>query len=149
MSHSLHVKNLAESWISRRLLVNSSESPVDFQWIPSSLLEIPSKLDRIHWKPTGMSPEFTSNRLEIKDSTQCVTCTLGSAIELPEVLRNTTGNKAHYAVFWIGLVFVSGRNTTYYALFQHIFIWEYCILSLVVGILHSMHCCFFPGRKLN
>ena len=30
--------------------------------------------------------------------------TLGSAIELLSVLRNTTRNKAYYAVFWIGLV---------------------------------------------
>ena len=34
--------------------------------------------------------------------------TLGSAIELPEVLRNTTRT---HPVFWIGLVLFSGRNT--------------------------------------
>ena len=30
-------------------------------------------------------------------------CTLGSAIELPEVLRNTARNKAYYAVVWIAI----------------------------------------------
>ena len=53
----------------------------------------------------------------------CGTClveqhTLGSAIELPEVLRNTARNNAYYAVFRIGLVF---------------FIWpEYCRLCIVL-----------------
>ena len=46
------------------------------------------------------------------------THTLGSAIELPEVLRKTTRNNAYYAVFWIGPVS---------------FVWpEYCILCIVL-----------------
>ena len=49
-------------------------------------------------------------------------------------MRNTTRNKAYYAVFWIGLVLFSGRNIAYYALFRNICVWnaEYCILKCLV-----------------
>ena len=59
----------------------------------------------------------------------------GSAIELPEVLRSTTRNKAYHAV--VSVVILAG--------ILHIM---HCFGILVFGILHIMPCSF-SGRKLN
>ena len=69
----------------------------------------------------------------------CKQCTLSSAIELPEVLRNTTRNTAYYAVFWIGLVcFLAG--------ILHII---HCFGILVFGLLHLMPCYFLAGSLIS
>ena len=66
--------------------------------------------------------------------------TLGSAIELPEVLRNATRNKAYYAVFWLGLVL-------YLPGILHIM---HCVgIMSVFGMQHIMHCFFLAGSSMS